>query len=357
MKILLEIRSGSSAGKRIQLTHGQPLRIGRTEKADLFYPEDKAMSGLHISIQYDDKGCRLLDLNSSNGTFLNGARVKEATLANGDEIRAGATVFVVRMLRDDAVAADPSRVEAPRPESPRPEAPRSEAPRPEAKPPFTPQPKPLAPAPPAPAPLKPGELPSFPVRAPQFVPAAEPPKPAPKPAAPPQPRLEDLLAKDLQPLYVLLDASREPSVLKVILESKEEHQSLFEGAQGAQLAHFAPYLVRVPQNSPLLQTLAQKAWSKSWGVFVTCDMPLKELRTHFRHFLNVKLPDGQQVYFRYYDPRVLRLFLPTCLPEEANQFFGPVKHFFMEAEDPTRGLHFTRGAKGAATKELQLAPA
>jgi len=186
-------------------------------------------------------------------------------------------------------------------------------------------------------------------------PVAPPPKSVPQ--KPAQPRLQDILAKELQPLYALLDASREPSVLKVILESNEEHQSLYEGAQGAQLAHFAPYLVRVPQKSLLLETLAQQAWSKSWGVFVTSDLPLKELRTHFRHYLNVKLPDGQQVYFRYYDPRVLRLFLPTCLPEEANEFFGPVKQFFMEAEDPKLGLHFTRSPKGAAAKELQLAPA
>jgi len=177
------------------------------------------------------------------------------------------------------------------------------------------------------------------------------------PSAPRQPRLQDLLAKDFQPLYALLDAAREPSVLKVILESKEEHQSLYEGPQGSQLAHFAPYLIRVPQKSALLDTLAHQAWSKSWGVFVTCDMPLKELRTHFRHFLTVKLPDGSQVYFRYYDPRVLRLFLPTCLPEETTQFFGPIKHFLMEAEDPKLALHFTRGPKGADTKELHLAPA
>jgi hypothetical protein len=171
------------------------------------------------------------------------------------------------------------------------------------------------------------------------------------------PRLQDLLAKDFQPLYALLDASREPSVLKVILESKEEYQSLYEGAQGAQLAHFAPYLVRVPQKSPLIETLVAQAWSKSWGVFLTCDKPLKELRTHFRHFLTVKLPDGKQVYFRYYDPRVLRLFLPTCLPEEITQFFGPVKHFLVEAEDPKLALHFTCGTKGPAKKELHLAPA
>jgi hypothetical protein len=339
MKILLELRSGPKAGTKLPLALGKPLRIGRNPKADHPFPDDKLMSSLHFAIDYGEKGCRLLDLQSSNGTFLNGARVKEATLASGDEIRAGNTVFVIRMSADEALPA--------------------ESPKPESLPTSRPEPKP-APTPSAPVAGLYGGLPSFPAAAPKIItePLAPPhARPLPSPPTPRQPRLQDLLAKDFQPLYVLLDASREPSVLKVILESKEEYQSLYEGPQGAQLAHFAPYLVRVPQKSSLLDILVHQAWSKSWGVFVTCDMPLKDLRTHFRHFLTVKLPDGQQVYFRYYDPRVLRLFLPTCLPEETTQFFGPVKHFLMEAEDPKLALHFTSGPKGPDKKELHLAPA
>jgi hypothetical protein len=343
VEILLELRSGPNAGAKIPLTLGQRLRIGRSPKIDHAFPDDKLMSSLHFAIDYSEKGCRLLDLQSSNGTFLNGARVKEATLANGDQIRAGNTVFIIRILADLTLSA--------------------QLPTPELRPEIAPLQRPvspsLSPAPPAPSPLRPGELPSFPARAPEFeFPTAMPQQQSAKlqASAPLRPRLQDLLAKDFQPLYALLDASREPSVLKVILESKEEHQSLYEGPQGAQLAHFAPYLIRVPQKSPLLDALVQQAWSKSWGVFVTSDTPFKDLRTHFRHFLTVKLPDGQQVYFRYYDPRVLRLFLPTCLPEEATQFFGPVKHFLVEAEAPNLVLHFTPSPKGAFQKDLHLAP-
>jgi pSer/pThr/pTyr-binding forkhead associated (FHA) protein len=336
MQIVLEIRSGSNAGTKLPLAQGQPLRVGRTDKADQSFPDDKLMSSLHFAVDFGEKGCRLLDLHSSNGTFLNGARVKEATLANGDEIRAGNTVFVIRMLPDEPLPATPPKSEPSAASKPEQVSATSVA-----------------------SPRLYGGLPSFPATAPSVSFPAAPPEPTPKLPAPParQPRLQDLLAKDFQPLYALLDASREPSVLKVILESKEEYQSLYEGAQGAQLAHFAPYLVRVPQKSALLDTLVHQGWSKSWGVFLTSDTPLKDLRTHFRHFLTVKLPDGQQVYFRYYDPRVLRLFLPTCLPEETNQFFGPVKHFLMEAGDPATALHFTRDPKGAAQKELHLAPA
>lgn len=350
MRIILELRSGPDAVSNLPVPSGKLLRIGRRPDADHSFSDDKQMSGLHFSIEHSEKGCRLLDLNSSNGTFLNGARTKEAFLANGDQIRAGTTTFVVRMLRDESTSTPSAQSPT---AAPHPAPPASQPRTPTELPPVS-----SASAPPAPAPLKPGELPSFPVSAPR-VSFPEPVSEIPKLEAPAPvlPRLRDLLStKDFHPLFALLDASREPSVLKVIYESKEEFQSLFEGPQGAQLAHFAPYLLRVPQKAPLIDNLAKQAWSKSWGVFLTCDLPLKELRTHFRHFLNVKLPDGKQVYFRYYDPRVLRLFLPTCLPDETNQFFGPVKQFLMEAEDPATALHFTRGPKGAAQKEFHLAP-
>src|SRR5579859_2880623 len=108
MKAVLELRSGPNAGAKLALVPGGSLRIGRTSQADHAFPDDKLMSGLHFAIEHTEKGCRLLDLNSSNGTFLNGARVKEATLTNGDEIRAGNTVFVIRMLPDESLIASPA---------------------------------------------------------------------------------------------------------------------------------------------------------------------------------------------------------------------------------------------------------
>jgi hypothetical protein len=362
-KLLLEIRSGPTAGSQIPLTPGQPLRIGRNPKAEHAFPNDPRMSGIHCTFECDARGCRVCDLNSSNGTFLNGARIKESALANGDEIRAGGTVLVFRIVAPESlVQTPPQQKSAVPPPAPIPDAPPSPDLLFTDTTPAAAKSSAMWPAAPPAAPASHlyGGLPSFPARPPQLdlPPVASDSSSSEMPAqAPRQPRLQDLLRKDFQPLYALLDASREPSVLKVILESKEEHQSLYEGAQGAQLAHFAPYLIRIPPKSALLDTLVHQAWSKSWGVFLTCDKPLKDLRTHFRHFLTVKLPDGQQVYFRYYDPRVLRLFLPTCLPEETTQFFGPVKQFLIEAADPNLALHFLPGPKGPQKKELHLAPA
>ena len=105
MALILHVTAGPLMGKPVAIRAGKTLRVGRHPKADHAFPDDKLMSSLHFAIECGEKGCRLLDLQSSNGTFLNGARVTEALLANGDEIRAGKTVFVIRMLPDEALPA------------------------------------------------------------------------------------------------------------------------------------------------------------------------------------------------------------------------------------------------------------
>ena len=170
----------------------------------------------------------------------------------------------------------------------------------------------------------------------------------------PQQKIIAMLRRDFQPLYALLDAAAEPSVLKVLFESKEHYQSLFEGPKGAQLAHFAPYLVRLQPESPFIATLVEQGWGKNWGVYVTCGEPLDRLRHHFRHLLMVKLPDRKQVYFRFYDPRVLRLFLPTCNTEQIRLLFGPIQYYIMEDEKPDTLLRFSNKVKGVGRRKFPL---
>lgn len=96
MRVILEIISGSTAGRKVRLTAGQELRVGRTEWADFAVPQDSLMSGVHFALQSDASGCHLIDLGSSNGTLVNGQPVRERTrLHDGDEILAGQTRFAV----------------------------------------------------------------------------------------------------------------------------------------------------------------------------------------------------------------------------------------------------------------------
>ena len=65
--------------------------------------------------------------------------------------------------------------------------------------------------------------------------------------------------------------------------------------------------------------------------------------------------DGKTLYFRFYDPRVLRMFLPTCAPEQLAEFFGPVESFYVEDEDPARALRFSLEAGALKTETVDLA--
>ena len=54
----------------------------------------------------------------------------------------------------------------------------------------------------------------------------------------------------------------------------------------------------------------------------------------------VKTEDGEELYFRFYDPRVLRIFLPTCDESQIRELFGPIEYFLMEDEDPEHAIRF-----------------
>ncbi|AGY59790.1 DUF4123 domain-containing protein [Gloeobacter kilaueensis] len=144
-------------------------------------------------------------------------------------------------------------------------------------------------------------------------------------------------------LYALLDAARHPDILTGIESYTSSHLAeracLYRGEAESTLARCAPYLVRVRLESALLQWLTQ-AWGASWGVYLISTAPLEQLRTHFRKFLLVEDTQGKQLYFRFYDPRVLRLFLPACNAEELQRFYGPVASFLMEDGRSEKILHF-----------------
>jgi hypothetical protein len=157
------------------------------------------------------------------------------------------------------------------------------------------------------------------------------------------------------PLFAVLDATRDPLRILVMLRSSgEEYQSLYEGMQGKMLEAFAPYLVRLPGDSRLLEALVAQGWGQNWGIFVVSAADFKTLRKHFRTFLMVKSPEGDRLYFRYYDPRTLRVYLPTCNAAETNFVFGPVAAYLCEDETPDMLLVFQPGRDSAQCEAVRL---
>src|ERR1700682_51153 len=98
---------------------------------------------------------------------------------------------------------------------------------------------------------------------------------------------------------------------------------LYRGVLPAAVENAAPWLLRLVSGQPYVEQFFARGWNQSWGTLLACAAPSRDLRRHLRRFLRVRTEDGRILVFRYYDPRVLRAYLPTCTPEEIAAFFGP----------------------------------
>jgi hypothetical protein len=164
----------------------------------------------------------------------------------------------------------------------------------------------------------------------------------------------DILRAQAEPLYGLFDAARNEQVLRLLKDSDEECESLYEGFQSRLLAQCAPYLVRLPADSLLLESMVRCGWGDGWGLYLTSRLSFKAVRRHFRHFLIVTDEVERELYFRFYDPRVLRVFLPTCTPMQAKALFEGIGTYLVEGEDTTSLIRFVREEAGTRREVRSL---
>lgn len=96
----LEIRYPNGEASRFDLSE-KITTIGRTP-ANTLQLLDNLASRKHCMIKREPSGFLLRDLESGNGTVVNGARVKETGLSDGDRIQIGKTILTFR--EDDSAA-------------------------------------------------------------------------------------------------------------------------------------------------------------------------------------------------------------------------------------------------------------
>lgn len=132
--------------------------------------------------------------------------------------------------------------------------------------------------------------------------------------------------------YAVLDGAAIPGLLDVFAAERPEQVCLYRGELGPDLAECAPYLVRLRVESAFTRWLMAEGQGKPWGIFVKSGADMNALRRHFRSFLLVVDPNERRLYFRFYDPRVLRLYLPTCNEQEVTYVFGPVSAYVFAGE-------------------------
>jgi len=141
-------------------------------------------------------------------------------------------------------------------------------------------------------------------------------------------------------VFAILDGAAVGDLLTPLYEHHPNFECLYRGELQPDIAEVVPYLVQLEPETEFTKWLLDQGWGNHWGIFVFADADLPTMRRHFRRFLTVHDPDGKPLYFRYYDPRVLRVYLPTCNASELRTGFGPVAWFLLEDEDLRAALRF-----------------
>jgi hypothetical protein len=171
--------------------------------------------------------------------------------------------------------------------------------------------------------------------------------------------LQDILWTDVEKMktlriYCLQDAAADPCIHPNLVLSAMDRTCLYEGRLPSALEHAAPYLVRLPALSPYTRWYLGRSWGRGWGIFLQSEANLMELRAHFRRLLLVRGEGGSRYLFRFFDPRVLRAYFPTCTLEEQRDFLGPVALFFCESENGSECLEF--GKRGGVMRMTHIRP-
>jgi hypothetical protein len=135
-------------------------------------------------------------------------------------------------------------------------------------------------------------------------------------------------------LYAVIDAARAPRAVQLLEESVDPYNSLYDGEAGRAHDDVAPYLVQLRSDSWLLERLVREGFGDAWGIYLVSDAGFDAVRRHLRQFLMVEAEgEERRLFFRFYDPRVLRTFAEVITPEQRNEFMKDLDVILYEVQD------------------------
>jgi hypothetical protein len=136
--------------------------------------------------------------------------------------------------------------------------------------------------------------------------------------------------------YLLIDsAGLESGRAQIPEHIFSDLDCLFTGDLAVELADVGPYLGRLNSYEQevldsvedlMLRHVASVVVPKGDGL---ADAGFSYVHRHFRKMNVVYGPEGEPLFFRYYDPRVLPSVLRVMEPEQVALFFGPVQRILL----------------------------
>ncbi|WP_304641841.1 DUF4123 domain-containing protein [Pseudomonas sp.] len=134
--------------------------------------------------------------------------------------------------------------------------------------------------------------------------------------------------------YLVLDGAQIEDLHRQIyeLEPAPEFFLLYHQTRYSELADVGPVLVRAEPGSPL-ETEFKANWITNAGFSLTSAMPTAVLVDHLRSLIHLRTNADVVLLFRYYDPRILRIWLDSLDEAERARVMGPIASIQLPSAD------------------------
>lgn len=134
--------------------------------------------------------------------------------------------------------------------------------------------------------------------------------------------------------YVLVDSSQRVGFHRRLDDRKVRYCSLFDGQAEQKHPEIAPLLLHWPEDESvnarqMRRDIRSLASEKPAVSIIESDMAMEELSEHLRKFHLVKLPNGREMLLRWYDTRILPVWVDIMAPSQAQGFFSGVNRWRM----------------------------
>ena len=126
--------------------------------------------------------------------------------------------------------------------------------------------------------------------------------------------------------YLLLDSSQIPDLYARLFQMAQNTipHALYLTTRYADLASVGPVLVAVKPNGPLARAFSEE-WQARAGIWLETVADEADLIAHLRSLIHVQLEGDVSALFRFYDPRITRLWLANLMDAERDRLMGPVR--------------------------------
>ncbi|QYO65258.1 DUF4123 domain-containing protein [Leptolyngbya sp. 7M] len=154
-------------------------------------------------------------------------------------------------------------------------------------------------------------------------------------------QIKKVIFDDFTRTFCVLDGVMVPELPTTLFKAQVPHHCLLSGELSPELANAAPYLAYLSPDSKFADRVLTESFGKHWGIILQTRRSMAEMRRHFQALLQAYDERGNPMKFRFYDPRVLSKFLPTCNGGELKTLFGDVDAFFTESSDGQGLIRYT----------------